>query len=204
MMENKTYLKAEELALDESFVQYAVHKNDPDNYWKNFINQNPQLTSEFEKAFELVGILSKAKKAEINANTLTELTSLNQRIDQQIHRKNTQLIWLKYAAIMLVLLAIGALVQSDFFRFKTYTTGQDNLHFVLTDQSKIELRKGSTIKISRFYGFTNRKIILQGEAFFNVIHSKQKTFEVTTQKEQSRYWNAIPGKYRFHADHRFG
>ena len=50
----------------------------------------------------------------------------------------------------------------------------------LPDSSQVYLQPYSTIRISSDFNEADRKIILHGEAFFNVAHNKEKPFKVYT------------------------
>lgn len=72
----------------------------------------------------------------------------------------------------------------------------------LPDHSIVELNSGTTLKYSRNFGWVNRKVTLNGEAFFSVKGSTLP-FEVETfnsilesigTKFNVRSWNSDPGK----------
>lgn len=49
---------------------------------------------------------------------------------------------------------------------------------VLPDGTSVWLNSGSTLAYNSGYGKINRKVSLEGEAFFDVVYNKKKTFEV--------------------------
>jgi transmembrane sensor len=59
-----------------------------------------------------------------------------------------------------------------------YTTISGENYFRLPDGSTVLLNAGSSISYSDSFGFTDRKVILDGEAFFDVKHDPAHTFTV--------------------------
>lgn len=85
------------------------------------------------------------------------------------------------AASIILLLSVAAVL---FY----FTTGPEEIEIiaqsavleqVLPDGSVVILHKGSTIKFPEEFGKKNRKVILDGEAFFNVRHNEKLPFIVS-------------------------
>ncbi|MDZ7288383.1 MAG: FecR domain-containing protein [candidate division KSB1 bacterium] len=95
-------------------------------------------------------------------------------------------VWAAAAAILLALSAIlhQALQKSD--RLKTVATAharQESLE--LPDGSMVRLNSGSEIQFPRNFADTARRVILSGEAYFEIIHDK-RPFLVNTSNAQIR------------------
>lgn len=59
------------------------------------------------------------------------------------------------------------------------TPGGQKSEIVLPDGTSVWLNSGSMLAYNPGYGTTNRKVTLEGEAFFDVAYDKEKTFEVS-------------------------
>ena len=111
-----------------------------------------------------------------------DMDSLYERVKQNKHKKAKVRAlnpWLSRIAAVLVL-ALGA----TYFLYTTHTTTQmaangQHTAFVLPDNSSVTLNAGSKADYRTWNWNNNRKVELEGEAFFKV--AKGKTFDVTTQ-----------------------
>ena len=98
--------------------------------------------------------------------------------------------WLKAAALATVMLGVSlyyfrrsperfddaaaAFVKKD----PSYTTITGENYFRLPDGSTVLLNTGSTLSYNDSFGANNRKVILSGEAYFDVTHDPAHTFTV--------------------------
>ena len=107
---------------------------------------------------------------------------------KRVSNKGTgrRLGWLKYAA------AVAAIVAVGYFSFKS---GQSNVEsafgdivieapqgsrtqMTLPDGSKVWLNAGSVISYSQGFGYTVRSVKIVGEGYFEVTHDEQLPFSV--------------------------
>ncbi len=86
----------------------------------------------------------------------------------------------RISAIAASIIIIFALYL-NFFAFTTITT-KNVQKIILNDKSTVTLSKGSTLKISKLYGIFNRKVKLNGVAFFEITHNSLKPFIVRTKR----------------------
>ncbi len=70
-------------------------------------------------------------------------------------------------------------IYLNFFAYTTYKTSSVQ-KITLADNSIIILSKNSTLKTSKLYGLFNRKVKLNGTAFFEISHNNLKPFIVRT------------------------
>jgi len=119
--------------------------------------------------------------------------SMWQEIDSQtdsplvtLDRKRIMVV----AASVVVLIAVGLTLflngepnAKEISDSITTTTNQGTvpIHITLDDGSSVTLKKGSTIDVEMQPEDSIRKVILVGEAFFNVVENKQKPFKVFAQ-----------------------
>ncbi len=84
-----------------------------------------------------------------------------------------------YAAAIAAVIAILFAVYVN-TPLKSYKAQDQVLKLTLKDNSVVTLNKGSELKIYPFYNLFNRKVSLEGTAFFEVAHNPAKPFIVST------------------------
>lgn len=95
-------------------------------------------------------------------------------------------LWAQIAAIFILATGISYLIYQYFYSGKKGETvvlsGKDNtLNYTLSDNSQVFLNKKSKITYSSKFGKKSRKVILTGEAYFNVRHLADKPFIVKAE-----------------------
>lgn len=86
--------------------------------------------------------------------------------------------WIKIAAVFVILLGITLFYRTTATSTEIAENGKKT-SFALPDNSQIVLNSGSQIKYKKWNWDNNRKLDLQGEAYFKVAHGKK--FEVDTK-----------------------
>jgi transmembrane sensor len=100
-----------------------------------------------------------------------------------INRPQAAPVWMKVAATLLVILVSGFVIlwflqkNSD----SVFKTDAATMSVKLPDGSGIILNKHSEVSWSRSFGKKERKIMLKGEAFFDVVHDTSKPFIVESE-----------------------
>ena len=111
----------------------------------------------------------------------------DQRKDQKTRRSGAaKLQWLSYAAILLLISAIGLIAYQRNFRQKplpveyAQVSNPDGRQskIVLPDNSIIYLSGGSTLRYAKKFTGAKRAVYLDGEAFFEVVHDAKRPFTV--------------------------
>jgi ferric-dicitrate binding protein FerR (iron transport regulator) len=95
--------------------------------------------------------------------------------------------WLRglMAASVLLISGMSYWFFGDLIYFKTYQTAYGEVKtFILTDGSQVTLNANSSLRIPRWgFGKSDRKVLLEGEAAFNVQHTpSHQPFVVKTNK----------------------
>jgi ferric-dicitrate binding protein FerR (iron transport regulator) len=86
---------------------------------------------------------------------------------------------LRYAAMLAIVVGIGSLLAFDYYNFTTFKAEKTVATFCLPDGSIVNLKPQSEIRFRDGYIFDfNRKVILDGEGFFEISKSKTETFSV--------------------------
>jgi len=128
--------------------------------------------------------------------------AFRKRVRNQKSKETKRVGWLKYAA------AVAAVVAIGYFSFKS---GQSNVEsafgdivieapqgsrtqMTLPDGSKVWLNAGSVISYSQGFGYTVRSVRIVGEGYFEVAHDEELPFSV----ESDNVWVKVLGtKFNF-------
>lgn len=127
----------------------------------------------------------KVRNQEIN-RIMSQIKVLNQR-------EKAPVIWLKriqYAAAIIILVvvsgAVGYFLPSSDYSNSQYTEfivpKGERSELVLPDGSHVKLNNGTSLKFKQSFLGKKRKVILDGEAFFEVKHDKSRPFVVQTSE----------------------
>lgn len=153
------------IRLDDHLSEFQ----DTTKEWKNEITSEP-ISSEYQESW------NKIQKMLLG------------RMQSDLQRTQRRLNFFKYAAILVLLISIPALVffysQSNTISPLTYTTvsadyGQIS-KVLLPDSSVVWINSGSTIRYDNQFSSTNRNIELIGEAFFKVHKNKELPMHVNS------------------------
>lgn len=97
-------------------------------------------------------------------------------------RKNA---WMKYAAAIALLIVAGLCIfnplGSGDVHMANYTTSDNEIKVItLSDGTEVTLNENSTFTYPESFPNDSRKVILDGEAFFDVAHNPEKPFSIET------------------------
>lgn len=189
-----------DLIANESFVAYCLGTDQlAINKWEKFIEKNPQLAPKIAEIKREVALVHGILPAQLVNNRLENFKRLffeRQRLKRQ------RIIFFKRT--LRVLSAACILLVASFFYFYhkpqvsaiySYSTikGKKIGPFVnrrsdilLADGTTVSLYRGSTITIADDYNTADRKIVLNGQAFFSVAHNAAKPFTVFSENLKTR------------------
>jgi transmembrane sensor len=200
-MEKYKSYELHEFLLDEDFKGWvASGAYFPNSIWEKLLTIFPEKT---DTLYEAIAILKDWKKLPSQI-TDTEVSDNIQSILESVSREQTLLStvwlwkkWLAYAAVFL--LAMSSLLyfinSSNSDVEQVAYTDQINIYnelsalqtVALPDGSQIDLYPGSSITYAKnFTADTIRRIVLEGEAFFNVKRDNLKPFVVASGKIMTR------------------
>ncbi|MEM1136106.1 MAG: FecR domain-containing protein, partial [Bacteroidota bacterium] len=178
---------AVDFATDEVFQEWIISGRRAE-VWQNWISNNTEKEAAITQAKTLI-FLMKDEEKEIGD---VQIQNLWQRIYNDIDKsegnvKETPVIAMQKRSVWKVSTSIAASIMLllGFFWWWTtveqvYETGiQEQLVVDLPDGSKATLNSGSKISFSKNNWDTERKVLLNGEAFFEVKEGKK--FTVQTQ-----------------------
>jgi transmembrane sensor len=155
-------------------------------HWRQQSPANDQQIKQWMRAYELSGLHYQDKPPiELNIDLDVEWTKLNDRIQSNVRPNRSlsiALVW-KVAAAVILFTVSAALVY--FFVFNTsdlrYETQANTQEIVLPDGSKVVLNRFSSLVCHASFNEADRKVTLQGEAYFDVTRDPHKPFRIFTQ-----------------------
>jgi ferric-dicitrate binding protein FerR (iron transport regulator) len=187
-------ISTEDFINDPVFRRWVKNPNpELNNYWKNWIQNNPESRSSFEEArFYLNSIQFSQNRLES-----LEKEQLYQRINQTLRKRSKQIpvltvsnsLWFKIAAGLTLLMGLlyGFLNFNEQFSDeylspiafieKTAPIGS-KISVRLPDGSLVKLNAGSSVRYPGEFEGNERKIELHGEAYFEVEKDPEKPFLV--------------------------
>ncbi len=143
-----------------------------------------ELTNDELKAFEATPEYPEyVRIKEVSAKLAAPAFDGNAMYRKVIGSKRNKVIplysrmWFKVAAAVIILFGLGMFLRSMLPTAQSAGLGEQ-LAFTLPDQSEVILNAGSEITYKKHNWDDNRRLELDGEAFFKV--AKGKTFEVVT------------------------
>lgn len=155
-------------------------------HWRQQSPANDRHIRQLMRAYELSGLHYQHKSPiELDIDLDAEWATLNHRIQsnsRQTRSLSISPIWRVAAAVMLFL-ASAAVVY--FFAFTTsdirYETQAQIQEIVLPDGSRVVLNRYSSLVCHASFNETDRKVTLEGEAYFDVTRDPDKPFRILTQ-----------------------
>lgn len=192
----KTY---DEILMSEEFWTLMTGNDEKSNlYWKQLIEDDRAFRKEFEKATTLHEILTNHKKVKYPDDTKNEcvdrLINLINAGDRELNTKRSgHSIYniLKIAATVIILTGLYWILTTRLDVFNNI--GRNIYHEIivpsgeksqvhLSDGTRIWLNSESKLRYQANYKKTERRVFLEGEAYFDVSEQKGSHFTVFTQQ----------------------
>lgn len=197
----------EDFATDEMFRSWVICPTpELSLVWKNWLVENPDKLTIINQASELVLAVHEVyqdripqEKINLEILEITRLADGLDKLEKQKKETGKFVIWnypvWKVAAILLIISGLGYLYffsqgkqqvlihsksvfdKNNKMLVKTNNTNQE-LTILLNDNSVATLMKGSTLTYPSNFTGIERKVILTGEAFFDVAKNPKKPFLV--------------------------
>ncbi len=161
---------------------------DPEDFFNQFGKEERKT---IEKIWDLSEAVREDEALPTDEEVEQALSTVHRRIDDKQSFMG-QWKWFAAAALILIIFGAGFLWMPQTERVPYGETAQ----VVLSDGTEIELNSGSEIQYNRLYGWTNRKLQLKGEAFFDVqqddhpflVRTNKSTVKVTGTQFNIRAW----------------
>ncbi len=194
-MERADFDTLGDLILNESFREFAENEN-PESVriWNQYIADNPDKKKEIEDAVIVLKTLLNKRKARVPVDKSESLLKLMKIINEEKSetwksKRNFNSIWLKIAAVGLLVLGLSSLWNV----FSTRNINNQDLAYneiivplgekaqiVLSDGSHVWINSASKLRYPVQFGDVSREVTLEGEAFFDVEKKHGKSFVVNT------------------------
>lgn len=137
------------------------------------------------------------ESGEIKGKRLSHRDSdeLLEKIESQIRRRSFRRIAMRVAAVLIPFVLFGGLISYtnntvDLFGktvyAEIYVPKGEQVHFVFQDGSEAYLNADSKIRYPKQFGLFNRKVFLEGEAFFKIATNKRRPFIVNVNNANVR------------------
>lgn len=125
---------------------------------------------------------------ELSLEKLT--TTLDRQEKRQRARRRRLIAWPLAAAVALCIVCFSSvylsLRKTTISQFYTYITDKNKSDFTLDDGTRIVLNRHSRLSYSNEYGTEQRKVGLEGEAYFEVAKNPEKPFIIDMGKASIR------------------
>ncbi|TCO09889.1 FecR family protein [Natronoflexus pectinivorans] len=152
--------------------------------WLRSDERNHEIWNELRESWMLAGTASQCDQI----NTDSAWQQVSARMKSKPTSKNRLIPIYQYAAaIVAAIVLIGGLLyfllptfyqQADQVAYITYS---DSSEIILPDGTLVALNSGSSISYPENFGATERRVLLSGEAWFEVTSDQQNTFIVETR-----------------------
>lgn len=184
-MIDRSHFNSEDFLVDSTFQQYCAGTDKLCvGYWEKYIKAHPEQAEVITEAKKLFFILS-GNKQPIN----NQLDSFKENFNTAPKTFKINPSWLKIAAAILLIGFIGFIYQNYNNKksdetvavaqvFKTKTGERKKI--TLSDGTTVLLNAKSSLSISKDFNTKLREVVLTGEAYFDVVHNKEKPFQVHT------------------------
>ncbi len=165
------------------FLSNAEQKTLDD--WQQSSDANKQYASELDTIWKA----SKSYKSSYQPNTDKNLAQLQARISKEsqpakvVSMKRRSPWLLRIAAAVLVLLVAGLyyMNSSSPSTIEVVAHIGESKNVTLPDGSSIILNEGSRLRYPEKFDGNQRKVMLNGEAFFDISHNPEKPFHINTE-----------------------
>jgi transmembrane sensor len=159
--------------------------------------ENKKLIEEMKKQWEQIGSYQEKKEIDTNKgwDTLFNRLSSDQLIPEKRAVEHTTVIehrltpvWVKWAASIIVIMTIASLSFYSIFNHNTklisLNTGSDSNTLIqtLNDGSVVYLANNTTFSYPEQFTNNERKVNLNGEAFFDITPNPNKPFRIETDQ----------------------
>jgi transmembrane sensor len=194
-MKTKKKYSIEELILDPSFQFYVLKTSQKDiEKWENYYLSNEDESKNIEQARYIIEMLARVQKVDA-LHKDTDYKRLLHAIEREERSKLSfqplvvpvLLKRIKLAAIILVLIALGALGSSVYMKIVNNTSAEscstlvgkgNKSKILLSDGTEVWLNSESSLSYPSHFGKNKREVKLVGEAYFKVKKDNSRQFIV--------------------------
>jgi transmembrane sensor len=185
---------AEDFALDDSFKRWVLNPDDETiQFWNRWRESNPHKEEDIHRATQLVKLAGLRTDNELTTAFLDIWEKIKENAEQQTQQQQQQTHGTRNyrglaaaLAAIAVLAAIYILWPAQHTSIEYKTAFGEIKEFILPDGSRVTLNANSQLTFHEDWTNTKRKVLLKGEAFFDVVHTADdKEFIVETAEDFS-------------------
>lgn len=185
-------MKSQKADIDKLIEAYLGGKLSNEGFvnLKKFISKNSENLSYFDN-YKKMWKPGSSPKVDQKWEDLRSKLLRGQILEKQF-KPSTRLYQtiFRIAGVLVIGMILGIIINTTFHslknnkdRFLVFTAPKGEKSFVLLpDSTKVWLNGGSMITLTPNYGWTNRKISLTGEAYFEVAKNKRRPFIISTEE----------------------
>ncbi len=140
--------------------------------------ENRDLYNDYQKVWDTTGKLSFEQNIDVNLEWLL----FKEKIAEPTKNKTRRLYYVvgAIAASLLMIFSIWSITQLVFQSEKTYQTANTIQQIKLPDNSNVVLNRYTTLTLDKNFNSENRKVNIQGEAYFEITKNVKHPFIVST------------------------
>lgn len=182
---------AEDLALDDSFRKWVLNPDDETiHFWNRWLESNPHKQEDIHKAKQLVKLAGLRTDNEMTTAFLDVWEKIKENAEQSTQQQTYSIrsysAWAAAIAAIVVLAGIYMWWPAQQAGVTYGTAFGEIREFVLPDGSHVTLNANSQLVYTSDWIGAKRKVLLTGEAFFDVVHTPDdKEFIVETTEDFS-------------------
>lgn len=186
------------ILLHEDFIRYIEsNRSNPENPWKKEFEKNPDLKQEFERAVQLHRMLTSHKRikypddykrkqinrlfSRINAETKSDRFNQRRNLIRISQISASILIALIVAAILLIRNNVIDVSLAQVKELRVIVPSGEKSQLILPDGTQVWLNSESKLVYPCDFTSRERKVTLEGEAYFEVAKVNHSQFIVFTQ-----------------------
>lgn len=167
-------------------------------HWRDKSEENKQLFNQVKRDIEIINLSKSMNK--VNVESAWEKVKNRIQEDEQKlpvnEEKSARFILtpvFKYAAAIIIILGIGFFsnkvyqkISGEKITYEYASVAEQGKEIILPDGSKVVLNANSTISYPAKFASAERKVQLEGEAFFDVTKNPEKPFIIDAEDAEIR------------------
>lgn len=198
----------EDFLKNESFVQWTKHPNtEGGQFWNNWLEMNPDKKQDARAAQQIILSMTYKNKYALDEQALENLfeqikntQNTSEKLESSVRpvvlksQRNNR-IWWAVAASLALLVVLGFGLKAYIYNVSnasalavhTFKTAQgERKKITLTDGSTVTLNTQSSLQAPEQFSNEKREVVLEGEAFFEVVKNPSKPFIVKTKNFETQ------------------
>jgi transmembrane sensor len=183
-----TEFTADDFAMDEYFQSWVLNSGDETvrSFWESWLSEHPEKRGDVAEAKKLLQAV-KFSKFELSGDQVSDLWNRihDAEVEPHADERRSRFAWIQRVAAVIVVTAIVGLfyLLKDNKPWVEYQTAYGETRSItLPDGSSVVLNANSKLTVfSDWNEQPEREIMLDGEAFFSVVHkTNNQPFKVIT------------------------